>query len=45
MSSATTIPGLERRELVQSIVIPELSKNRSLQRLTNELSLEATNPL
>jgi protein HIRA/HIR1 len=30
----------DRKELIQSVVLPEMSKNRSLQRLTNELSLE-----
>jgi protein HIRA/HIR1 len=30
----------DRKELIRSVVLPEMSKNRSLQRLTNELSLE-----
>jgi hypothetical protein len=33
---------LDKRTLVRSLVIPEMSKNRGLQRLTNEISLELT---
>jgi protein HIRA/HIR1 len=40
LSSAPTILGLDRQELVKKIVIPEMSKNRAFQRLTNEISLE-----
>jgi protein HIRA/HIR1 len=40
MSQAPTVLGSGRNSLVQSIVIPEMSKNRSLQRLTNEVNLE-----
>jgi len=39
LSSATEVLGLDRKKLLQSVVLPEVSKNRSLQRLTNELSL------
>ena len=40
LSSAPTILGLDRQGLVKKIVIPEMSKNRAFQRLTNEISLE-----
>lgn len=40
LSTAPMILELERVALVKTIVIPELSKNRSLQRLTNEIALE-----
>jgi protein HIRA/HIR1 len=39
MSSAPDILGFERSVIIQSLVIPELRKNRSLQRLTNEVNL------
>lgn len=42
MSIAPTVVGLDKRTLVRSLVIPEMSKNRGLQRLTNEISLELT---
>ena len=40
ISTADTIMGLDRTTLLKQVVIPELSKNRSLQRLTNEIALE-----
>jgi len=40
LSSAPAILSLSRKELVQDIVIPEMSKNRALQRLMNEVSLD-----
>lgn len=40
LSSAPTILSLDRHMLVQMFVIPEMSKNRAFQRLTNEISLE-----
>jgi protein HIRA/HIR1 len=38
--SALDVLGLDRKELVKACVLPEALKNRSLQRLTNEISLE-----
>jgi hypothetical protein len=32
--------GLDRKELVKTVLVPEMSKNRSLQRLTNEIAME-----
>mmetsp|Transcript_21823 Transcript_21823/g.53963 ORF Transcript_21823/g.53963 Transcript_21823/m.53963 type:complete len:1225 (-) Transcript_21823:17-3691(-) len=40
LSSASQILDFDRKKLVTSIVIPELSKNRALQRITNEISIE-----
>ena len=40
LSSAATILNHDRRGLLKNVVIPEMSKNRALQRLTNELSME-----
>ena len=40
LSSSPQILNLDRKSLVRTIVIPEMSKNRSLQRLTNEISVE-----
>jgi hypothetical protein len=40
LSSAPTVLNLSRKELVKTVVIPEMSKNRGLQRLTNEISLD-----
>lgn len=40
LSIAPTILDLDRRNLMKSVVIPEMSKNRALQRITNEISLE-----
>jgi len=39
LSSAQTVVGLNRREAVQQVVT-EISKNRSLQRLMNEIAME-----
>jgi protein HIRA/HIR1 len=38
--SGSSVMGLNKRELVEHIIIPEMSKNRSLQRLMNEISTE-----
>jgi protein HIRA/HIR1 len=43
LSAAPSVLNLERVALVRAIVIPEVSKNRSLQRLTNEIALEIEN--
>jgi protein HIRA/HIR1 len=40
LSSAPQVLGLDRKTLVKSIVVPEMSKNRALQRITNEIALE-----
>jgi hypothetical protein len=40
LSEAPGVLGLERKTLVRSLVIPEMSKNRALQRLTNEIAIE-----
>lgn len=40
LSSAESVLGLNRREAVLQVVIPEMSKNRTLQRLTNEIATE-----
>lgn len=37
MYPSVSILGLNRTEAVQKIIIPEMTKNRSLQRLTNEI--------
>ena len=38
---APPVLSLDRMELITTIVIPEMSKNRALQRITNEIALEA----
>lgn len=43
LSVSPEVLKLDRKELVKSIVLPEMSKNRALQRLTNEISLEIEN--
>ena len=40
LSSAPCILSLDRKALIKSVVVPELCKNRNLQRLTNEISLQ-----
>jgi hypothetical protein len=40
LSSAPQVLGLDRKNLVKTIVVPEMSKNRALQRITNEIALE-----
>jgi protein HIRA/HIR1 len=40
LSSAPTVLDLSRKALVKTAIIPEMSKNRGLQRLTNEISLD-----
>ena len=38
--SSTLCLGLEGKDVIRQIVLPEMSKNRLLQRLTNEISME-----
>ena len=40
LSSAQGVLGLDRKKTVENIIIPEMTKNRSLQRLTNEFATE-----
>ena len=40
LSSAQSVLGLDRKETVAKIIIPEMTKNRALQRLTNEFATE-----
>ena len=40
LSSAPQVLSLDRAKLVRSIAIPEMSKNRALQRITNEIAME-----
>jgi protein HIRA/HIR1 len=40
LSSADSIFGLAKMDLVRDIVVPEMSKNRALQRLVNEIATE-----
>ncbi|CAJ1944409.1 unnamed protein product [Cylindrotheca closterium] len=40
LSNASNVLDFNRKKLVTSIVIPEMSKNRALQRITNEISVE-----
>ena len=40
LSDASEILGLDRSDIVRKIVIPEMSKNRALQRLLNEIAVE-----
>jgi TUP1-like enhancer of split/HIRA B motif len=42
LATAPSILGLDRKILVESIVIPEMSKNRGLQRYTNEIAIEVS---
>jgi protein HIRA/HIR1 len=39
-SLAPAILNLDRKDMVKTIVIPEMSKNRSLQRVTNEIAMQ-----
>ena len=41
LSESPKILGLDRAKLVKTVVIPEMSKNRALQRITNEIAIEA----
>ncbi len=41
LSESPSILGIDRAKLVKTIVIPEMSKNRALQRITNEFAIEA----
>jgi protein HIRA/HIR1 len=43
MSSTPEVLKLDRKSLVKTVVISEMSKNRSLQRITNEVALELEN--
>ena len=40
--SGSGILGLDRHDLVKNVILPQISKNRALQRLTNEIALELT---
>lgn len=40
ISSTRQILGIDRIKIVQTIIIPEMSKNRAMQRLTNEIATE-----
>ena len=40
LSEAPKVLILDRTKLIKSIVIPEMSKNRALQRITNEIAVE-----
>lgn len=40
LSLAPAVLSLDRKEMVRSIVIPEMSKNRALQRVTNEIAMQ-----
>jgi protein HIRA/HIR1 len=40
LSLAPAILNLNRKDMVKTIVIPEMSKNRALQRVTNEIALQ-----
>eukprot|EP00980_Cylindrotheca_fusiformis_P026684 scaffold16928_cov159-Cylindrotheca_fusiformis.AAC.1 len=40
ISDAARILSFDRRKLITSIIIPEMSKNRALQRITNEIAVE-----
>lgn len=43
LSSAPTVLALDRKNLVKTVVLSEMSKNRALQRITNEVALEIEN--
>ena len=40
LSLAPEFLNLDRKDMVKSIVIPEMSKNRALQRVTNEIAMQ-----
>jgi len=40
LSLAPEVLNLDRKEMVKTIVIPEMSKNRALQRVTNEIAMQ-----
>lgn len=40
LSEAPCVLTLDRTKLIKSIVIPEMSKNRALQRITNEIAVD-----
>jgi protein HIRA/HIR1 len=40
LSESSDVLGLNRVKLVRTVVIPEMSKNRALQRITNEIAIE-----
>lgn len=42
LSVGKVLLGLDGKDLVSKYILPEMSKNRSLQRLTNEISMELT---
>ena len=41
LSESPKVLGINRSKLVRTVVIPEMSKNRALQRITNEIAIEA----
>ena len=40
LSESSDVLGLNRVKLVRTVVIPEMSKNRALQRITSEIAIE-----
>ena len=40
LSESPKVLNYDRVKLVRTVVIPEMSKNRSLQRITNEIAIE-----
>lgn len=40
LSQSSTVLNFDRVKLIKRVVIPEMSRNRSLQRLTNEIAIE-----
>ena len=41
LSDTPAVLGLDRREALRTVVIPAMGKNRALQRLTNEIAVDA----
>jgi hypothetical protein len=40
LSESPRVLKFDRTKLIRNVIIPEMSKNRSLQRVTNEISVE-----
>jgi hypothetical protein len=40
LSESSRVLKFDRVKLIRSVVIPEMSRNRSLQRVTNEIAIE-----
>lgn len=40
IAAANSVLGIDKVEIIKKIIIPEMTKNRSLQRLTNEITTE-----